>query len=249
MAKKPKRRLTEAQKAERKRISAYDRAVREANKRYNELLNKGFIDPGIKYVTNGKFTPPRPKKITPASIRKVKSFTKEYFYRKLQYINPETGETLTGKQGQFYVRKYAAEKAQITKRAKAILADEDYEWQYNWIDEGVRVDELVLVEEIINSLPNSVWTRGRKRVDLEPLKNNLRQIMWDKFNSYETDYEQGEYIRYLERKKAELEDTIHKINASDQMEVLKSFSRAADILNRGPLTISDKKELGKADEV
>ena len=230
MAKKPKRRLTEAQKAERKRVSAYNRAIREANKRYKELINQGYINVDLKYADSGEFSPPTPKKITEASIRKAKGYTKDYFYKRLGYIDPETGTVKKGKR----------------KKKKEV---KEAEQDYSWVEDIIDVDVLINIEQIINALPDAVWTRGRKRVDLSSLKDNLKSIMWDKFNGYDTQGEQNEYLKYIENKKAELEDVIFKINASDQTEILKSFSRAADILNRGPVSVSRKKEIENADKV
>ena len=67
------------------------------------------------YFWEGEPVPAIPKKITPASIRRLKKITPDSLYDKAKYKDRKTGEILTGKQRRYQERKAASKKAAKTK--------------------------------------------------------------------------------------------------------------------------------------
>lgn len=102
MAKKV--RQTPAQKAyakERRRIQQF---IRRAEKRG--------------YIFDNNILPQQPKRITKASVAKLKKITPNLIYKKGRYIDQSTGEIIKGLKGRELERKRATEKAAETRRKK-----------------------------------------------------------------------------------------------------------------------------------
>lgn len=95
-----RRKLSPAQKQYRKERNRIKQAIKR-------LENRGYLVPE-------NLLPPEPKKITPASVRRLKKLDINTIYSKSEFVDTETGEVLTGKQGkQAEIRKRAD-----TRRAK-----------------------------------------------------------------------------------------------------------------------------------
>lgn len=63
---------------------------------------------------------PTPKRVTKQVIERLKSLTPEELYKKGQYIDPLTGQIMSGTEGRTLERQRAAQKAVETKRKKKI---------------------------------------------------------------------------------------------------------------------------------
>lgn len=105
MAKKKKAQspVEKAYNRERNRIKRF---IREAEKR-----GYRFSDFSI---------PDKPKKITEASVRRLQKYNPKYLYEKATFLNPQTGEIVSGQRGRQIERKESARKAKETRRIKRI---------------------------------------------------------------------------------------------------------------------------------
>ena len=82
------------------------------------------------YIIPENILPDIPKRVTRASVSRLKKITPERIYSKSQYVSRETGEIKTGKAGRAEERKAASRKAAETRR---------------WIEEtsrGVGMDKI-----------------------------------------------------------------------------------------------------------
>lgn len=70
------------------------------------------------YIFDQGIVPAIPKRITDASIRRLKKLTPAYLYGKSQYVDKSTGEIISGKRGRERERSKAAKKGNILKRIK-----------------------------------------------------------------------------------------------------------------------------------
>jgi len=71
------------------------------------------------YFFQNEILPEEPKRITQASVRKLKKITAENLYKAAKYIDPETGEILGGVEGRKLERhRTALKSAQTRKRRK-----------------------------------------------------------------------------------------------------------------------------------
>lgn len=84
--------------------------------------------------------PKRPKKITEATIRKLKEITPEYLYNRALFSDPATGEMLTGQEGRKRERKSSAKKAAETRKRNTIYTEKE---DGIWGDYSDEEDELI----------------------------------------------------------------------------------------------------------
>lgn len=66
------------------------------------------------YLIPDNVLPPIPKRITQASVNRLTKIRPKELYEKIEYLDQETGEILTGSRGRILERKKAAEKRQKT---------------------------------------------------------------------------------------------------------------------------------------
>lgn len=71
---------------------AYRRERQRIQRQINRMTNRGYDVPEL--------LPKIPKKITEASVRRLKKITTEKLYKESRFIDFETGEILTSKEGQ-----------------------------------------------------------------------------------------------------------------------------------------------------
>lgn len=109
MARKPKttdirnKQLSDVQKAYRKERQRIQRQIRRMERRAYDVP---------------ELLPEIPKRITKASVNKLKKITTEYLYSKSRYIDVDTGEILTGKEGRKQERKESARRSAQTRRER-----------------------------------------------------------------------------------------------------------------------------------
>lgn len=150
-----KRKLTPAEQAYNKELRRINRFIKAAEKR-------GFI-------FNLKILPPRPKKITKASVQRLKKITPETLYKKASYQTDDF-QILSGEEGRKLERSRASKKVAETARRKkqAFLPSA----QKSTIPQGPRkgppsiVDSvLVTVEELIARFPDgNIWTDWQEKL-------------------------------------------------------------------------------------
>lgn len=88
----------------------YRRERQRIQRQINRMTKRGYDVPDL--------LPKIPKKITEASVRALKKLTNEKLYKESRFIDIETGEILTGKQGQLIENKQRAQRAAQTRRNK-----------------------------------------------------------------------------------------------------------------------------------
>lgn len=89
---------------------AYRRERQRIQRQINRMTNRAYDVPDL--------LPKIPKKITEASVRRLKKITNEKLYKESRFIDIETGEILTGKQGQLIENKQRTQRAAQTRRNK-----------------------------------------------------------------------------------------------------------------------------------
>ena len=102
MAKKKK--LTPTQRAYQKERNRIKRFIRSAEKR------------GYEFSTDA--LPNIPKRITEASVRRLKKLTSKALYEKAVYVSPETGEIVSGLRGRSLEREAVAAKSAVTRKRR-----------------------------------------------------------------------------------------------------------------------------------
>lgn len=100
----------------------YYQEYRKERRRIQSFLRrnraKGYIFPD-------NILPDRPKRITPASIRRLKRITPEFLYKKASYVDSETGEILTGTEAVKRRRSESAKRAAKTRKQRKRNTDDE----------------------------------------------------------------------------------------------------------------------------
>ena len=103
------------------------KAQSPVEKAYNRERNriKRFIREAEKrgYRFSDFSIPDKPKKITEASIRRLQKYNPKYLYEKATFLDPDTGEIVSGRRGRQIERKESARKAKETRRIKRIYGN------------------------------------------------------------------------------------------------------------------------------
>lgn len=149
----------------------------KAEKEYNKELKriKAFIRRASKrgYTFDDSIIPPKPKKVTKASVKKLKKITPKTMYQKAEFLNPQTGDTITGTEGRKFERRLAAHKAQLTKAIKSTIKKQKP------TTELPKQGDIILhnVRATINAWsPGSTWSEYWKNVK-ENDKNKLVSML------------------------------------------------------------------------
>lgn len=109
MAKKPK--TTDVRKMQLSDVQKqYSKERRRIQRQIRRMENRAYDVPNL--------LPNVPKRITKASVNRLKKITTEYLYSRSRYIDTETGEILTGEQGRKKERKEAAQRAAQTRKER-----------------------------------------------------------------------------------------------------------------------------------
>lgn len=99
----------------------YRRERQRIQQQINRMTKRGYDVPEL--------LPKIPKKITEASVRRLKKLTAEKLYKESRFIDIETGEILTSKEGQALERsrrKKSKQKVQVLPPIPATPSEPDY---------------------------------------------------------------------------------------------------------------------------
>lgn len=90
---------------------AYNRERRRIERQIKRMTQRGYAVPE-------NILPPRPKRVTAASVRRLQKITTPKLYERSRYIDVETGELLTGAEGRSLERQAATRRAAETRRQR-----------------------------------------------------------------------------------------------------------------------------------
>ena len=142
----------------------WQKELRRITRFIKSATKRGFIFPDINIQ--------QPKKITKASVNKLKKITPKSLYKKANYITQDTGEIISGTAGRTLERKRAAAKGIQTKKSQygsrgkkgqssATSAPHDYDIIISNLHDFV---DSLEPEPRGNSPLIKAWMEGHKRV-------------------------------------------------------------------------------------
>lgn len=152
-----KRKQTQAEKAYNKEVNRINRFIKAAEKR-------GFI-------FNLKILPPRPKKITQASVSRLKKIRPDVLYKKASYMT-EDYKLMSGEEGRKRERQLAAEKGAKKRLRKSKTTKPKPKGPPSIVDAV-----LATIEDLIARFPDgNVWTEWQRKIH-EKHKNMLQGML------------------------------------------------------------------------
>lgn len=222
-----------------------------------KLENRGYLE------TEG-ILPDQPKRITRSSINRLKKLTSEQIYKKVKFLDTETGVVTSGARGRDIERSRSAKKAAETRKQKK-KAEEAF-WtgvESSEIPEADVVDggEIIygnIVEEILLKLSQPIeeeaYTfyygkkRRRKRTIYE-LAEKRRKELVAIINSYVLKYGKSEIGWRIHQHSDEIDMLINGLLYASVQEVIEfSFSRLVEIIKGGSLSLAEQETINSVEE-
>ena len=257
MAKKRKAQ-TPVEKAYSRERNRIKRFIRDAEKR-----GYRFSDFSI---------PDKPKKITEASVRILQKYNPKYLYEKATFLDPDTGEIVSGQRGRHIERKESARKAKETRRIKRIygkltpeevaereekqmerhLRGEDTEEYRKQKDEEIQrlQDELAELQERLRKLTGEEPDEGvdeEPEIDIPEQHDDFSNIPRDKMPKFNRTVLEG--IREELRRwtpQPNWTTTLSEVKAKDKNKLERILDGA--IASEGERTVAERLQ-NNADEV
>lgn len=234
MAKKHKQ--TEAEKLYSKQLKRIKQFIRRAEKR-------GFI-------FEEDVIPQRPKKVTNASVRKLKKLTSEKLYKKSLYVEESTGEIEEGQKRRKEERKQSARKAVKTRK-------ERQQQRRNWTfkdaekykdqlpSEGKEVFKNIIDNFVSRLQIDTSWV-GRKRRRPVALQETIRSqsVLLSLINQQIALFGEEEIGNRLQANSDKLSELISIVLWDSKAEAIQSATRLLmEILTGNTLTPSQLQDL------
>ena len=218
----------------------------QAEKEYTKELRriKAFIRQASKrgYTFDDSIIPPKPKRVTKATVKKLKQITPKTMYQKAEFINPQTGDIITGTEGRQFERRLAAHKAQLTKAIKATTKKKDTPTQTTNRASLPRQSTLILdnIRQAIASwTPASHWSTYWTEVKRQD-KNKLETLLEGTVSA------DGEIVvaRRLQESADDIERIVNSIlYGSDEEQVQFDLVHFATIILGRSLSVEESAEL------
>ena len=209
------------------------------------------------YVFETNPLPATPKKITQASVSRLKKITPKQLYKSAIYIKEETGEAVSGGHGRYYEREKAARKAAETRRSIYNRFKDEQSVNYDINDFDGRditdlethdihkpiVDKWMEIRNrLISEFPSSIryYTKSSRvsrtfaiALDVQPFKNDLLSIWQDTYDRYGND-SSIELNNYVVKNEAKFSEAISKLPSASKWEDIQAhLSALATFLNGG----------------
>lgn len=187
------------------------------------------------YIFPKNSLPPKPKKITPASVERLKKITPAKLYEKAEYIVPETGEVVSGRKGRILERKKATEKAKKTrhdKRIRNLYENNEYEpsnepdfeqrrrrqdkKDRGKFDDDDYADTVSQGEATYQWILRQIEEKGDK---VKKAADKLRKLLDDEISKYGRDKVMRQIAQYDDEIRQEVESELYYRNTVSDTEV------------------------------
>lgn len=141
-------------------VKAYRKAVSAFFRKGRSMARRGYVIDAV--------LPPEPKKITEASVRRIKKISSN-LYKKSYYVTEE-GEVISGEEGRKYERSRAAKKAAETRKRKKQESSTRYDWQiaFDWLEGIIKQVEERGMERVASAI--------RDIVDAAVIRTSEREV-------------------------------------------------------------------------
>lgn len=109
---------------------AYNKQLARLRRQEARMRARGYVFESDTGAYRGFVPQERPDRITAASVRKLERITSEEYYKRARYIDPSTGEVISGLEGKKREASAAAYKAAETRKAKKLAKPTEPEPEY-----------------------------------------------------------------------------------------------------------------------
>ena len=178
------------------------------------------------YITPENLLPDIPKRITKASINRLKKITPKTIRSKSELIDFTTGEIIT-KESSSYRKSVVKANRELVKLAK--------QKQKKETEDGLPIATFDVIEHIRNQIINLTRKEGTRPIEIEGRKQGLLKLFDDNVSYYDYIGNLDLYYNYLLEKENDIAELLDKIyeDSGDEKRIENHFIELANLLNMG----------------
>lgn len=200
------------------------------------------------YIVPENLLPDIPKRITKASINRLKKITPKTIRSKSELVDFTTGEIIT-KESSNYKKSVVKKNRELVKLARQKQKKEMN--VFNETEDGLPIATFDVIEHIRNQIINLTRKDGTRPVELEGRKQGLLKIFDDNVSYYDYNDNLDLYYNYLSEKENDIAEQLDEIfeDSGDEKRIQNHFIELANILNMGhPLSQTEAESISGEQE-
>lgn len=200
------------------------------------------------YIIPENLLPDIPKRITKASINRLKKITPKTIRSKSELIDFTTGEIIT-KESSNYKKSVVKTNRELVKLARQKQKKEMN--VFNETEDGLPIATFDVIEHIRNQIINLTRKDGTRPIELEGRKQGLLKIFDDNVSYYEYNDNLNLYYNYLLEKENDISEQLEEIfeDSGDEKRIQNHFIELANLLNMGhPLSQTEAESISGEQE-
>lgn len=184
------------------------------------------------YIVPENLLPDIPKRITKASINRLKKITPKTIRSKSELIDFTTGEIIT-KESSKYKKSVIKTNRELVKLARQKQKKEMN--AFNETEDSLPIATFDVIEHIRNQIINLTRKDGTRPVELEGRKQGLLKIFDDNVSYYDYNDNLDLYYSYLLEKENDISEQLDEIfeDSGDEKRIQNHFIELANLLNMG----------------
>lgn len=200
------------------------------------------------YIPPENLLPHIPKRITKASINRLKKITPKTIRSKSELVDFTTGEIIT-KESSSYKKSVVKKNREHVKLARQKQKKEMN--GFNETEDGLPIATFDVIEYIRNRIINLTRKDGTRPVEIEGRKQGLLKIFDDNVSYYEYTDNLDLYYNYLLEKENDIAKQLDEIyeDSGDEKRIQNHFIELANLLNMGrPLSQTEAESISGEQE-
>ena len=200
------------------------------------------------YIVPENLLPDIPKRITKASINRLKKITPKMIRSKSQLVDFTTGEIITNESSN-YIKSVVKANKELVKLAKQKQKKEMSTFYET--DDSLPIATFDVIEYIRNQIINLTRKDGTRPIDLEGRKQGLLKIFDDNVSYYDYNDNLDLYYSYLLEKENDISEQLDEIfeDSGDEKRIQNHFIELANLLNMGhPLSQTEAESISSEQE-
>ena len=184
------------------------------------------------YIPPENLLPDIPKRITKASINRLKKITPKTIRSKSELVDFTTGEIIT-KESPIYKKSVVKTNKELVKLARQKQKKEMN--GFNETEDGLPIATFDVIEHIRNQIINLTRKDGTRPVEIEGRKQGLLKLFDDNVSYYEYKGNLDLYYNYLLEKENDIAKQLDEIyeDSGDEKRIQNHFIELANLLNMG----------------
>lgn len=200
------------------------------------------------YIVPENLLPDIPKRITRASINRLKKITPKTIISKSELVDFTTGEIIT-KESSNYKKGVIKTNRELVKLSRQKQKKETN--HFNETEGGLPIPTFDVIEHIRNQIINLTRKDGTRPIEIEGRKQGLLKMFDDNVSYYTYIDDLDLYYNYLLEKENDISEQLDEIfeDSGDEKRIQNHFIELANLLNMGhPLSQTEAESISGEQE-